>query len=111
MIVIGQTNCQHAGIPVALAKTGSTEMIMAERRNDKCWNTPDFEVRFREAMGREMTPQEREYFGLTEKSASASGDTAESQNTTQTDATQNKPPADRTEFAWQSLRHISALLG
>jgi hypothetical protein len=86
-------------------------MIMAEKRSDTRWNTRDFEVRFREAMGREMTPEERDYFGLTEESTSASAEAADSQNTAQTEATQNKPPSDRTEFAWQTLRHISPLLG
>lgn len=111
-IVISWTNRLSPGIRVAIQPPGNTtEMIMAEKRNDKCWNTRDFEVRFREAMGREMTPEERDYFGLTEESTSANAETADSQNTAQTDATQNKPPSDRTEFAWQTLRHISALLG
>jgi hypothetical protein len=28
------------------------------------WLTPDFELKFRQAFGREMTPEERAFFGL-----------------------------------------------
>jgi hypothetical protein len=84
---------------------------MAEKANNKCWNTPDFEVRFREAMGREMTAQEREYFGLTEESSSASGNASDESARTQTDAEKTKPSADRNEFAWPALRHITAVGG
>ena len=68
---------------------------MPPKGNQKPWNTPDFEVRFREAMGRNMTPQEREFFGIPED--------AEEQASTDT--------SDRAQFAWQALRRISALLG
>jgi len=68
---------------------------MPPKGNPKPWNTPDFEVRFREAMGRNMTPQEREFFGLSdEESDEASTDIS-----------------DRAQFAWQALRRVSALLG
>ena len=74
----------------------NTEMLMPPKQNLKPWNTPDFEFRFREAMGRNMTRQEREFFGLTEEEA-------EEQASTDT--------SDRAQFAWQALRRISALLG
>ena len=46
-------------------------------------------------MGRNMTPQEREFFGLSdEESDEASTDIS-----------------DRAQFAWQALRRVSALLG
>lgn len=69
---------------------------MPPKGNAKPWNTPDFEVRFREAMGRNMTRQEREFFGLAEE-----------------DAEEQMPNdvSDRAQFAWQALRRISALLG
>ena len=70
---------------------------MPPKGNQKPWNTPDFEVRFREAMGRNMTRQEREFFGLAE-------DDAEEQAST-------NDTSDRAQFAWQALRRISALLG
>ena len=38
------------------------EMNMSARRNHKPWKTPDFEARFREAMGREMTPEELSFY-------------------------------------------------
>lgn len=85
-------------------------MIMAEKRNDKCWNTPDFESRFREAMGRDMTPEEREYFGLTtEGSLETEGSMEEERSSNE--STDEDPPPDRTEFGWQPLRRLSALLG
>ena len=75
------------------------EMTMSARRNHKPWKTPDFEARFREAMGREMTPEEREFFGLAddrpEEKEQASQDSG----------------SDRAEFAWHALRRLSALLG
>ncbi|HWY69582.1 MAG TPA: hypothetical protein VNX88_13015 [Terriglobales bacterium] len=69
---------------------------MPPKQNLKPWNTPDFEVRFREAMGRNMTGQEREFFGIAE-------DKAELQA--------SNDASDRAQFAWQALRRISALLG
>lgn len=75
-----------------------TEMTMTEPK-DKAWITPDFEIRFREAMGRDMTQQEREFFGLTE------------QENLDEDGPQNNPNTDSSQFAWQALRRISALLG
>ena len=36
---------------------------------EKSWITPDFEVKFREAMGRAMTVQEREFFCLAPEKA------------------------------------------
>lgn len=70
---------------------------MPPKGNAKPWNTPDFEVRFREAMGRSMTHQEREFFGLPEEDSEGQAATSES--------------SDRAQFAWQALRRISALLG
>ena len=79
------------------------EMTMTEPK-DKAWITPDFEIRFREAMGRDMTQQEREFFGLTEQK--------EQQNANRDDnGERNIPNADASQFAWQALRRISALLG
>jgi hypothetical protein len=72
---------------------------MLPQRNRKPWNTPDFEVRFREAMGREMTPQEREFFGLSDKKSG------------QEDEASMDSSSDGAEFAWHALRQISALLG
>ena len=84
---------------------------MAEKKNNQCWNTPDFEVRFREAMGREMTPQERKYFGLSEESTSISEDAPDESTSTRADGEQTNPPGDRNEFAWNALRHLNAILG
>ena len=66
----------------------------------KAWITPDFEIQFREAMGRDMTQQEREFFGLKDQNASRVDDSARGNSDT-----------DNTQFAWQALRRISALLG
>jgi len=73
------------------------EMVMPPKGNSKPWNTPDFEVRFREAMGRSMTRQEREFFGLKEEDDEEQASLNDS--------------SDRAQFAWQALRRISALLG
>jgi len=73
------------------------ETVMPPKGNPKPWNTPDFEVRFREAMGRNMTRQEKEFFGLPEDDAEEQAATNDS--------------SDRAQFAWQALRRISALLG
>jgi hypothetical protein len=70
---------------------------MQEQR-EKTWITPDFEVKFREAMGREMTTQEREFFGIAPEKGAAN-------------ATNAVPDFDRSQFAWQALRRISALIG
>ena len=75
------------------------EMTMTEPK-DKAWITPDFEIRFREAMGRDMTQQEREFFGLTEQNENRDEDRP-----------RNNPNTDTNQFAWQALRRISALLG
>ena len=64
----------------------------------KPWNTPDFELKFREAMGRNMTAQEREFFGLEEEGASSSKPDVHLDNS-------------RANYAWQALRRISALIG
>ena len=64
---------------------------------EKAWITPDFEIRFREAMGRDMTQQEREFFGLDNRSTNSSA--------------RNNSNSDNTQFAWQALRRISPLLG
>jgi hypothetical protein len=64
----------------------------------KPWNTPDFELKFREAMGRNMTDQEREFFGL------------EEQNSNGTES-QSQGNSNSAKFAWQALRRISALIG
>jgi hypothetical protein len=45
-----------------------------------------------------MTAQEREFFGL-------------SPEKTHSKATTTLPDFDRTQFAWQALRRISALIG
>jgi len=64
----------------------------------KPWNTPDFEVRFREAMGREMTQKEREFFGIEEQDPGTS-------------RSENEANGNNAKFAWQALRRISALIG
>lgn len=53
--------------------------MMPKRGNTRPWITPDFAVRFREALGRDMTRQEREFFGLDE-------------STTQEEAVENDIP-------------------
>ena len=68
----------------------------AEQR--KPWNTPDFELKFREAMGRNMTHQEREFFGLEDDNSN--GNESQSQGN-----------SNSAKFAWQALRRISALIG
>jgi hypothetical protein len=69
---------------------------MPPKGNPKPWNTPDFEVRFREAMGRNMTRQERAFFGIAEDEAEVQA---------------SDDISDRAQFAWQALRRISGLLG
>ena len=73
------------------------ELVMTSQER-KPWNTPDFELRFREAMGRQMTAAEREFFGL-------DPDTPNGHNNS------DAPPSNNAKFAWQALRRISALLG
>ena len=63
----------------------------------KPWNTPDFELKFRAAMGRDLTPQEREFFGLERE-----------EGIEQSDAPHDNTKAN---YAWQALRRISALIG
>lgn len=69
-----------------------------QQTREKCWITPDFEVKFREAMGRDLTAQEREFFGLVPKKSTNK----------ESDALAD---FDRSQFAWQALRRISALIG
>lgn len=65
------------------------------------WHTPDFELKFREAMGRDMTHREREFFGLNNEE---SNDDAKS-------GARQSPSSDRAQYAWQALRRITALIG
>jgi hypothetical protein len=67
--------------------------------NRKPWNTPDFELRFREAMGRDMTDKEREFFGIDDSDSSSD------------DPPEGRGNSDSAKFAWQALRRISALMG
>jgi hypothetical protein len=92
------THC--TGIQIAKPLDMETTMS-ADRKGRKPWNTPDFELKFREAMGRDMTHQEREFFGLLDEQ-SASDDEPDPE----TDRTPNG-----TQFGWQSLRRLSGLLG
>lgn len=69
-----------------------------QQKREKSWITPDFEVKFREAMGRDMTAQEREFFGLAPGKTSNKG-------------TDTLPDFDRSQYAWQALRRISSLIG
>lgn len=70
-----------------------------QERKEKDWITPDFEIKFREAMGRDMTVQEREFFGLSPERAKP------------TRSPEAAPDFDRSQYAWQALRRISALIG
>ena len=74
---------------------------MSAERSRKPWNTPDFELKFREAMGREMTRQEREFFGLMDEESDADQESAPESNHAPGEA----------QFAWQSLRRMGSLLG
>jgi len=74
--------------------------MSAERKNMP-WNTPDFELRFREAMGRDMTHREREFFGLEDDNSKEDVKTG----------ADTLPPSDRAEYAWQALRRITSLIG
>ncbi len=77
------------------------ETTMAAEKNYKPWNTPDFELKFREAMGRDMTRQEREFFGLMDEDASRDEEAGSS----------SSPASEASQFAWQSLRRITPLVG
>ena len=68
--------------------------------HEKAWITPDFEIRFREAMGRDMTQQEREFFGLADDNESEADESVPRSSN-----------GDNSQFAWQALRRISGLLG
>ena len=74
---------------------------MAAEKNYKPWNTPDFELKFREAMGRDMTRQEREFFGLMDEDAGRDEESGPS----------SSPDSEASQFAWQSLRRTTPLLG
>lgn len=77
-------------------------------RNYKPWNTPDFELKFREAMGREMTRQEREFFGLMDDDSDRDEETGASNTPA---SNRNAPESNRAEFTWNTLRRISPLVG
>jgi hypothetical protein len=72
-----------------------------DRNRRKPWNTPDFELKFREAMGRDMTHQEREFFGLMDEHSDQDDESGPETNET----------PHRTQFGWHSLRCLSGLLG
>jgi hypothetical protein len=40
---------------------------VVDQANEKPWLSPDFEEKFRLALGREMAPSERQFFGLPER--------------------------------------------
>ena len=86
---------------MAVATAVGMETTMSADRNYKPWNTPDFELKFREAMGREMTRQEREFFGLMDEEAGGEDESRSSAN--------SEPTC--TEFSWNSLRRITPLVG
>lgn len=72
---------------------------MSDKGKNVPWRHADFEKKFREAMGREMTQREREFFGLEEQSSSDDSDP--------------KPtggPSEKGQFAWEALRRVSALI-
>jgi hypothetical protein len=72
---------------------------MSERDKSMPWRNADFEKKFREAMGRDMTQKEREFFGLDEQSSSE-----------EADSEPTSIPSDRGQFAWEALRRVSALI-
>jgi hypothetical protein len=78
------------------------ETIMATEHR-KPWKTPDFELKFREAMGRNMTHQEREFFGLDDE------DSRENDKSETTSSSNGS--SDSAKFSWQALRRISLLMG
>jgi hypothetical protein len=74
---------------------------MSEKSKNMPWRNAEFEKKFREAMGREMTQQEREFFGLNgmdEQSRSEESDSGPN------------IPSDKGQFAWEALRRVSALI-
>jgi hypothetical protein len=77
------------------------ETTMAAEKNYKPWNTPDFELKFREAMGRDMTRQEREFFGLMDEDGVRDEEAGPS----------SSPASETSQFAWRSLRRVTPLLG
>lgn len=86
----------RVGMRNAKAMVMETTMAAEQR---KPWNTPDFERRFKEAMGRNMTRQEREFFGL------------DSEDSNGQEKPETQPTSDRAKYAWQALRRISSLIG
>ena len=75
--------------------------MSADRNRRKPWNTPDFELKFREAMGRDMTHQEREFFGLMDEHSDEDDESGPETN----------QMPDGTQFGWHPLRRLSGLLG
>lgn len=77
---------------------------MSSRHRELPWKNNDFEKKFREAMGREMTRQEREFFGLVEESS-------ETQSDGQEECQDSLPIHDPAQLEWRSLRRLTPLLG
>jgi hypothetical protein len=73
---------------------------MSAQRSAKPWRTVDFENKFQQAMGRQMTAKEREFFGLENR---------RSVDAEHSDA--GAPANNRAQFAWEALRRVSSLLG
>ena len=73
---------------------------MSAQRSARPWRTVDFENKFQQAMGRQMTAKEREFFGLEQKRSA--GDEHSDSNT---------PANNRGQFAWEALRRVSSLIG
>jgi hypothetical protein len=73
---------------------------MSAQRSAKPWRTVDFENKFQQAMGRQMTPKEREFFGLEPKIA-IKGEHGDA----------GAPINNRAQFAWEALRRVSSLIG
>ena len=71
----------------------------------KPWKTPDFELKFREAMGRNMTHQEREFFGIEDQ------DSRENDKSETTSNSNSNGNSNSAKFSWQALRRISMLMG
>ena len=90
-------------VGMGLALCNGMETIMSADRNYKPWNTPDFELKFREAMGRDMTHQEREFFGLMDMDEDGARDEQAGPS--------SSPDSETSQFAWQSLRRVTPLLG
>jgi hypothetical protein len=95
-----EDSCVIPSRGIRLAKALGMETTMADR-NYKPWNTPDFELKFREAMGREMTRQEREFFGLMDDDSNRDEEAGPS----------SAPASNRAEFSWNTLRRVSPLVG